>query len=200
MEALGCDAVFQSECETIDCMLRGQDLRAKTSGMRCCRTRVKALGKSYRVSSCGTISRGERMKLRGSETDAVVEMLQKAPLWSGLTERELKVVARSFRELKYKTGDVIVRKGEAGVGFYLIADGTVEVRSDGRVLSKLGPGQYFGEMSLLDGQPRSADVVALEPLRCLALTSWSFKSMVSEHPNMALKLLQESVRRLRVNT
>jgi CRP/FNR family cyclic AMP-dependent transcriptional regulator len=140
------------------------------------------------------------MKLRGSETDAVVEMLQKAPLWSGLTERELKVVARSFRELKYKTGDVIVRKGEAGVGFYLIADGNVEVRSDGRVLSKLGPGQYFGEMSLLDGQPRSADVVALEPLRCLALTSWSFKSMVSEHPKMALKLLQESVRRLRVNT
>jgi CRP/FNR family cyclic AMP-dependent transcriptional regulator len=112
----------------------------------------------------------------------------------------LKVVARSFRELKYDTGVVIVRKGEAGVGFYLIADGTVEVRSDGRVLSKLGPGQYFGEMSILDGQPRSADVVTLEPVRCLALTPWSFKSLVTEHPRMALKLLQESVRRLRANT
>jgi len=140
------------------------------------------------------------MKLRGSETDTIVEMLQKAPLWSGLAERELKVIARSFKELKYATGDVIVRKGEAGIGFYLITDGTVEVRSDGRVLSKLGPGQFFGEMSVLDGQPRSADVVALEPSRCLALTSWSFKSIVSEHPKMALKLLQESVRRLRMTT
>ena len=140
------------------------------------------------------------MKLRGSETNTIVEMLQKTPLWSGLTEKELKVITRSFKELKYESGDVIVRKGEAGIGFYLIADGTVEVRSDVRVLSKLGPGQFFGEMSILDGQPRSADVVALEPSRCLALTSWSFKSIVSNHPKMALKLLQESVRRMRMNT
>jgi len=146
----------------------------------------------------GLYSRSERMK--GSEANTIVEILQKAPLWSGLTERELKVIARSFKELKYETGDVIVRKGEAGIGFYLIMDGTVEVRSEGQVLSKLGSGQFFGEMSVVDGQPRSADVVAVEPLRCLALTSWSFKSIVSEHPKMALKLLQESVRRLRMNT
>ena len=127
-------------------------------------------------------------------------MLQKAPLWSGLTEKELKVIARSFKELKYESSDVIVHKGEAGIGFYLIADGTAEVRSDGRVLSKLGPGQFFGEMALLDGQPRSADVVALEPSTCLALSSWSFKGILSEHPKIAVKLLQESARRLRTNT
>jgi CRP/FNR family cyclic AMP-dependent transcriptional regulator len=141
----------------------------------------------------------EIMKPNGSDTSTIVEMLQKAPLWSGLTEKELKVIARSFKELKYESGDIIVRKGEAGVGFYLIADGTAEVRSDGKVLSKLGPGQFFGEMSILDGQPRSADVVALEPSRCLALSSWSFKSIVSNHPKMALKLLQESVRRMSMN-
>ena len=128
-----------------------------------------------------------------------MEMLQKAPLWSGLTEKELRVIARSFKELKYESGDIIVRKGEAGIGFYLVADGSVEVRSDGKVLSKLGPGKFFGEMSILDGQPRSADVVALEPSRCLALTSWSFKSIVSNQPKMALKLLQESVRRMSMN-
>jgi CRP-like cAMP-binding protein len=139
------------------------------------------------------------MKPSGSDTSTIVEMLQRAPLWSGLTEKELKVVARSFKELKYDPGDMIVRKGEGGVGFYLIAEGSVEVRSDGNVLSKLGPGQFFGEMAILDGQPRSADVVALEPSRCLALTSWSFKSIVSSHPKMALKLLQESVRRLSMN-
>jgi CRP/FNR family cyclic AMP-dependent transcriptional regulator len=139
------------------------------------------------------------MKLWGLETNAIVEMLQKTPLWSGLGEKELKVIARSFKELKYESGDVIVRKGEAGVGFYLIVDGTVEVRADGRVLSKLGPGQFFGEMALLDGQPRSADVVATEPSRCLAMSSWSFNGVVSEHPKIALKMLQEFVRRLRMN-
>jgi len=140
------------------------------------------------------------MKLRGSETNTIVEMLRKTPLWSGLTEKELKVIARSFKELKYESGDVIVRRGESGIGFYLIADGTVEVRADGRVLSKLGPGQFFGEMALLDGQPRSADVVALERSRCLALSSWSFKSILSQYPKMAVKLLQESARRSRTNT
>jgi len=139
------------------------------------------------------------MKLWGLETNAIVEMLQKTPLWSGLGEKELKVIARSFKELKYESGDVIVRKGETGVGFYLIVDGTVEVRADGRVLSKLGPGQFFGEMALLDGQPRSADVVATEPSRCLAMSSWSFNGIVSEHPKIALKMLQEFVRRLRMN-
>jgi CRP/FNR family cyclic AMP-dependent transcriptional regulator len=145
-------------------------------------------------------SGSKKMKLRGSETNAIVGTLQKAPLWSGLTEKELKVIARSFKELKYESGGFIVRKGEAGVGFYLIVDGTVEVRTDGRVLSRLEPGQFFGEMALLDNQPRSADVVATEPTRCLALSSWSFKSIVSEHPKMALKLLQESVRRMSMNT
>ena len=109
------------------------------------------------------------------------------------------MIARAFKELNYESGDFIVRKGERGIGFYLIADGTVEVRSDGRVLSKLGPGQFFGEMSLLDGQPRIADVVALEPSRCLALSSWNFNSIVSDYPKIALKMLQESVRRSRVN-
>lgn len=141
----------------------------------------------------------KKMKLRASEASAVVEMLRKAPLWSGLTEKELKVIARAFKELKYESGDFIVRKGERGIGFYLIADGTVEVRSDGRVLSKLGPGQFFGEMSLLDGQPRLADVVALEPSTCLALTSWNFNSIISDYPKIALKMLQESVRRSRMN-
>ena len=128
-----------------------------------------------------------------------MEMLQKAPLWVSLSEKELKLIARSFKELKYNSGQAIVSKGETGVGFYVIADGTVEVRSDGQVLAKLGPGQYFGEMSILDRQPRTADVVALEPSRCLALTAWTFESIVSTHPKMALKLLQESVRRLNMN-
>jgi CRP/FNR family cyclic AMP-dependent transcriptional regulator len=137
------------------------------------------------------------MKLLHSDGDAVIEMLQKTPLWSGLTKQDLKLVAKLSKERKFETGHAIVSKGEAGVGFYLILEGSVEVRSDGRTLSKLGPGQFFGEMSILDNQPRSADVVTVEPSRVLFLSAWSFKTMISDNPRIALKMLQEFVRRLR---
>jgi CRP-like cAMP-binding protein len=124
-------------------------------------------------------------------------MLEKASLWSGLDRKDLKFIVRLSKERKYETGEVIVRKGEGTVGFYLILDGSVEIRSNGTTLSKLGPGQFFGEMSVVDNQPRSADVVAIEPSRCLILSAWSFNALISEHPKIALKILQEFVRRLR---
>jgi len=138
------------------------------------------------------------MRLRGSKTGPIVEMLQKTPLWSSLSEKELKVIAKESEELKFDIDHVIVQKGATGVGFFLVMEGMVEVRSEGRVLSKLGPGQFFGEMSLLDDKPRSADVVAVEPSKCLGLTAWSFKGIVSNHPRIALKVMQELIRRLRV--
>ena len=137
------------------------------------------------------------MKLRRSENDAVVEMLKKVPICSGLSEKELKSMVKLSRERRFESGDNIVRKGEEGVGFYLIIDGAVEIRSDGNTLSKLGPGQFFGEMSVLDRQPRSADVVAVEPSRCLVLNVLHFKSAISNNPEISLKLLQEFTRRLR---
>ena len=137
------------------------------------------------------------MKLRRSENDAVVEMLEKVPLWSGLSKKELKSMVRVSKERRFESGDTIVKKGEGGIGFYLIIDGTVEIRSDGNTLSKLGPGQFFGEMSVLDNQPRSADVVTVQPSRVLILTAWDFKGLISAKPRIALKMLQELVRRLR---
>jgi len=137
------------------------------------------------------------MKLRRSENDAVIEMLEKAPLWSGLSKKELKSLVSVSRERRFESGDTIVKKGEGGVGFYLILDGTVEIRSDGNTLSKLGPGQFFGEMCVLDNQPRSADVVTVQPSRVLILTAWNIKGLISLNPRIALKMLQELVRRLR---
>jgi len=137
------------------------------------------------------------MKLRRSENDAVVEMLKKVPICSGLSEKELKSMVKLSRERRFESGDNIVRKGEEGVGFYLIIDGAVEIRSDGNTLSKLGPGQFFGEMSVLDRQPRSADVLSVQPTRVLVLTAWDFKGLISAKPTIAFKMLQELVRRLR---
>ncbi len=137
------------------------------------------------------------MRKRGTSSDPVIEMLGKASLWSGLERKELKFIAKLSKEREYGTGDVIVRKGEGTVGFYLILDGSVEIRSGGTILSKLGPGQFFGEMSVIDNQPRSADVVATENSRCLILSAWSFNALITKHPRIALKILQEFVRRLR---
>jgi CRP/FNR family cyclic AMP-dependent transcriptional regulator len=137
------------------------------------------------------------MKLLRSENDAVVDMLERSPLWSGLGRQDFKAIVRMAKEQKFESGEAIVRKGEEGLGFYLVLDGAVEIRSDGNTLSRLGPGQFFGEMSVVDAQPRSADVVAVEPSRVLVLSAWSFKSLVSERPRIAVKIMQEFVRRLR---
>jgi CRP-like cAMP-binding protein len=137
------------------------------------------------------------MKLQDKESAPIVEMLGKSSLWSGLDKKDLKSIVRLSKERTYETGDVIVQKGEGGVGFYLILDGSVEIKSDGKTISKFGPGQFFGEMSVIDNQPRSADVVAIEPSRCLILSAWSFNALISENPKIALKMLQEFVRRLR---
>jgi CRP/FNR family cyclic AMP-dependent transcriptional regulator len=137
------------------------------------------------------------MKRKSKQSDPVIAMLEKASLWSGLDRKDLKFIVKLSKERKYESGDAIVKRGEGGVGFYMILEGSVEVRSDGTILSKLGPGQFFGEMSVIDNQPRSADVVAVEPAKCLILSAWSFNALISEHPKIALKILQEFVRRLR---
>jgi len=137
------------------------------------------------------------MKLLRSENDAVIGMLERSSLWSGIGRQDFKAIVRVAKQQKFESGDTIVKKGEEGAGFYLVLDGAVEIRSNGNTLSRLGPGQFFGEMSVVDAQPRSADVVAVEPSRVLVLSAWSFKSLVSERPMIAVKMLQEFVRRLR---
>jgi CRP-like cAMP-binding protein len=137
------------------------------------------------------------MKLLRRESHPVVEMLSRTPIWSGLSNQDLNSIVGRAKDSRYNAGEIIVKKGESGVGFYLILDGSVEVKLGETVLSKLGPGQFFGEMSVIDDQPRSADVIAVEPSRCLVLTAWSFEALISNHPKIALKMLRESVRRLR---
>jgi CRP-like cAMP-binding protein len=124
-------------------------------------------------------------------------MLGSVPFFSGLDEKRRKLVASEGKELSYKAGDVIVGEGAMGVGFYLILDGKVEVRRGSRALASLEKGQFFGEMSLIDEQPRSADVVAISPTRCWVLSSWAFNGFVKSNPEVAVVMLKEMVKRLR---
>jgi CRP/FNR family transcriptional regulator, cyclic AMP receptor protein len=127
----------------------------------------------------------------------LVEMLRSVPLFSGLKDKQVRAILGSGKQMHYDAGKEIVKEGENGVGFYLIAEGNVEVRRKGKVLSKLGKGDFFGEMSLLDKEPRSADVVAVTPVTCFGLTAWSFSGLLRTQPDISINMMLELVRRLR---
>lgn len=128
--------------------------------------------------------------------DAVAQ-LERVPLLSGLSKKELRMVARFLREQKFSAGSAIVIDGESGHGLYVIQDGRVSVHKKGKTVARMGPGDFFGEMAVLDGGPRTATVQADTDAVCLTLASWEVKPLLMEQPGMAYKMLQEVVRRLR---
>ena len=124
-------------------------------------------------------------------------MLEHVPMFSSLSDRPLRGLARDAKERSYEPGAVVVKQGEIGVGFYLLLNGKVDVRRKNRKLATLGPGAFFGEMALFDEQPRSADVVATEPTRCLVLSKWEFWGFAMDQPAVLRGILGEMARRLR---
>ena len=135
-----------------------------------------------------------------SSTASTVEALEHVPLLAELTKRDRQQLARSLVERTFVPGKQVVIEGRGGVGFFLIVEGKAIVSVGDRVVRALGPGDYFGEMALLDGNQRSATVTADTELRCLGMTSWNFKSFVQENPPVAWALLQALAGRLREET
>jgi CRP/FNR family transcriptional regulator, cyclic AMP receptor protein len=127
----------------------------------------------------------------------VSERLASVPLFSECTAKELQVVARAGKEARHRQGTVLAREGEAGVGLFMILDGTAKVTIGGRTRATLGPGDFFGEVALLDGGPRSATVTATSDVRLLGITEWVFRGLLHEHPSIAIKTLQVMAGRLR---
>lgn len=125
------------------------------------------------------------------------EIIATVPFFEGLSDKTRKAIVNGGKEMSYKPGDPIVGEKGMGVGFYLVLEGKVEVRKGDKLLATLGQGQFFGEMSLIDGQPRSADVVAISPTRCWVLPTWGFTGLIKAYPDVALSMLKELVRRLR---
>lgn len=127
----------------------------------------------------------------------VIGLLGKAPLFSRLSKKQLEAILKSATEKAFDAGEKILQEGESGVGFYQILEGSAQVIRGDVELAKLGPGDFFGELAVLDGEPRTADVVALEDTTCLILTRWVMKSIILAHPDVALGMLEELARRLR---
>lgn len=125
------------------------------------------------------------------------ELLRGVALFSSLTGRALATVADKAIDIEYAPGQYIVRQGQVGTGVYLIVSGRARVVRGSETLARLGPGEFFGELSVLDQQPRVAHVVAEEPTTCLALASWDFAKVLERQPRIALALLRGIAQRLR---
>jgi CRP-like cAMP-binding protein len=133
----------------------------------------------------------------GPSHDARIRHLQRVPLFSGFNEDELRRVAELSRIAEIPAGTVVTEIGEAGDSFFVLVDGTVAVRTPVGAGAELHPGDFFGEMSLLDGEPRSATIVATTPLRLLIVDRSHFWRLLDETPDLVRRILTILSRRVR---
>jgi CRP/FNR family transcriptional regulator, cyclic AMP receptor protein len=128
--------------------------------------------------------------------DTKVAALKRAPLFEGLSKKELTQLARVSEDMEIEPGTVLTKEGEIGHEFFVIVDGEVEVKRKGRSLGSRGDGDFLGEIALLQETPRTATVTAKTPLRVFVLTSKDFKHLVEGHPNVERKVMQALARRV----
>jgi CRP-like cAMP-binding protein len=129
--------------------------------------------------------------------DAYLDHLASVPLFASCSRKELQTIARASDELSIPAGKVLVEQGDVGRECFVIIDGTATVKRNGRKVATLGPGAYFGELSLLDKGPRTATVTAESPLTVLVLGPREFSSVLEQVPGMAHKLLAALASRVR---
>jgi CRP/FNR family cyclic AMP-dependent transcriptional regulator len=135
--------------------------------------------------------------------DEVLTFTQRVPLFQGLNKKQHEHPGRRFVERKYGAGEAITTQGKGGEGFFIIVSGKANAfreRSDGTKteVNSFGPKDFFGEIALLDDGLRTASVITSEPTECLVLTRWDFLSAIKEDADMAVVILQEVARRLRL--
>jgi CRP-like cAMP-binding protein len=125
-----------------------------------------------------------------------VEALKRAPLFEGLSKKELAELARVTDDLKVDPGTVLCREGKVGREFFVIVDGTAEVTKDGKRIARRSGGEFVGEIALLKTTKRTATVTATTPLRCFILTQADFRRVLEANPGVQLKVMQALADRL----
>lgn len=128
---------------------------------------------------------------------APVDLLRRVPVFSDLEDRELEAVAESFKQRTFDAGTIIAEEGKGGVGFFVIEDGTAKITVGGKEKGTVGPGDYFGEIALIDDGARTATVTAETELRTYGMTSWEFRPLVEANASIAWKMLQSLAKMLR---
>ena len=122
--------------------------------------------------------------------EGAVDLLQRVPLFSDLDRKELERIATSMKQRTFDAGETVTAEGSSGVGFFVIESGNAKVTIGGEDRRRLGPGDYFGEVALLNESARTATITAESDLKCYGLTSWEFRPLVETQPSIAWKLLQ----------
>jgi CRP-like cAMP-binding protein len=132
-----------------------------------------------------------------AEQTEVIDSLAGLSLFADLSRPQLEAVAHTFEEEWFAEGQRIIRQGFAGTGFFVLMDGEVAVVIDGQERSRLGRGEFFGEVSVLLGEPPVADIVAARPVRCLVLSGPELEGFLVAFPRVMYRMLQAQARRLR---
>ena len=129
--------------------------------------------------------------------DTKVDALAKAPLFAALSRQELGELAKATEDLEVEEGKTLTREGDLGREFFVIVDGDVSVTQDGNEISRLGAGDFFGEIALIyDNARRTATVTAASPLRFFVLTRQSFRSLLEHQPEIEEKVMAALEERL----
>jgi CRP-like cAMP-binding protein len=129
--------------------------------------------------------------------DEIADILAGFAMFADLSTAAVQQVAHTFEETWYPEGERILRQGLSGSGFFVILDGEAGIVVDGEQRATLGRGEFFGEVSILLGEPPVADVVALRPMRCLVLAGAGVEAFLVAHPRVMYRMLQAQARRLR---
>jgi len=128
--------------------------------------------------------------------DAKVSLLAKVPLLKRCSKRDLAKIASIARDIEYPAATSVVREGEPGSELFIVVDGEVDVRSGVRKLTTLRAGNFFGEIALITGSPRTATVTTGTPVRALVISGSDFRKLLQDAPDIQFKVLQEMGYRL----
>jgi CRP-like cAMP-binding protein len=129
--------------------------------------------------------------------EAPIELLERVPIFADFDRRDLQRLARSFKERTFEAGSTVAAEGKSGAGFFVVESGEASVSVRGEERAKIGAGDYFGEIALIDDGARSATITADSDLHCFGLTSWEFRPLVEGNASIAWKLLETLAKRLR---
>ena len=132
--------------------------------------------------------------------DQKTELIRKVPLFSRCSRAELKEIAKLADEIDLRQGKEMTREGAPGREFFVLLEGTADVRKKGRKINTLGAGDFFGEISLVSRQPRTATVTATSPVRALVVTDYSFRHLLDESPQIKTKVMEAMAERLAPET
>jgi CRP-like cAMP-binding protein len=128
--------------------------------------------------------------------NAKIELLKRAPLFARCTKKELEQVAAVADEIDLREGKELTREGAPGREFFVLVEGSAEVRRKGRKVNTLSDGDFFGEIALISGAPRTATVTATSPVRALVVTDRDFRTLLKRSPAMQMKVLEALAERL----